>query len=259
MDAARSSLVSKMDRAADAGRELQTAAAILQGKVATGDFDVFLCYNSADKPVVKAIGEMLKERGILPWLDEWELRPGLPWQKVLEQQVKQIESVAMFAGKSGIGPWQDLEQAAFIRQFARRDCPVIPVILPDCDKTPELPVFLEGMTWVDFRKQMPDPIDQLVWGITGERGERPIESGEPAKPILSLGQVDRVKLRQILVTYFSEGELRDLCFDLKIDYEALTGESKGDKARELVAHSERHGRYPELVKTCYNLRPNAPW
>ncbi len=39
-------------------------------------FDVFLCHNSADKPAVKRIGEKLKQRGILPWLDEWELRPG---------------------------------------------------------------------------------------------------------------------------------------------------------------------------------------
>jgi len=48
-------------------------------------------------------------------------------------------------------------------------CPVIPVILPSCTATPELPSFLEGMTWVDFRKLEPDPIKQLVWGITGEK------------------------------------------------------------------------------------------
>jgi hypothetical protein len=25
------------------------------------------------------------------------------------------------------------------------------------------------MTWVDFRKDDPDPMEQLVWGITGKR------------------------------------------------------------------------------------------
>jgi hypothetical protein len=25
------------------------------------------------------------------------------------------------------------------------------------------------MTWVDFRKRDPDPMEQLIWGITGER------------------------------------------------------------------------------------------
>jgi GTPase SAR1 family protein/Tol biopolymer transport system component/SAM-dependent methyltransferase len=165
------STVLEMDRAADAQRQRETAASILQGKIATRDFDVFLCHNGADKPVIKEIGERLKERGILPWLDEWELRPGLPWQKALELQIQNIKSAAVFVGKSGIGPWQDLEQAAFLRQFVKREqeCPVIPVILPDCDKTPDLPVFLEAMTWVDFRKRDPDPMERLVWGITGER------------------------------------------------------------------------------------------
>jgi hypothetical protein len=25
------------------------------------------------------------------------------------------------------------------------------------------------MTWVDFRKADPDPMEQLIWGIAGER------------------------------------------------------------------------------------------
>jgi hypothetical protein len=43
------------------------------------------------------------------------------------------------------------------------------VILPDCEQTPDLPVFLEEMTWVDFRKQDTDPMQRLRWGITGRR------------------------------------------------------------------------------------------
>ena len=100
----------------------------------------------------KQIGEQLKLHGILPWLDEWELRPGLPWQPLLEKQIGKIKSAAVFVGKNGRGPWQDAELYAFLRQFAKRECPVIPVILPDGESAPDLPIFLEGMTWVDFRK-----------------------------------------------------------------------------------------------------------
>lgn len=146
----------------------EAAADVLRRKVANGDFDVFLCHNNKDKPVVKEIGERLKERGILPWLDEWELRPGLPWQRALELQIKNIKAAAVFVGKSGIGPWQNMEQAAFIQQFVKRECPVIPVILRDCEKSPELPPLLDSMTWVDFRKDDPEPMEQLIWGITGE-------------------------------------------------------------------------------------------
>jgi formylglycine-generating enzyme required for sulfatase activity len=136
---------------------------------AAGDYDVFLCHNSKDKLEVKKIAEMLKNSNINPWLDEWELRPGFSWQDILENQIETIQSAAIFVGQNGIGPWEDLELSAFIRQFVRRKCPVIPVILPNCDIDPKLPIFLEGMTWVDFRKSEPDPLKQLIWGITGQK------------------------------------------------------------------------------------------
>ncbi len=72
---------------------------------------------------------------------------------------------------SRIGPWQDAELAAFLRQFSRRHCPVIPVLLPGAERPP-LPVFLDGMTWVDLDVADPDPLDQLEWGVTGRHPDR---------------------------------------------------------------------------------------
>ncbi len=165
----RQAVVQEMDRSADAQRDLSAAASMLQGKIATGDFDVFLCHNVKAKPRVKEIGEKLKEHGILPWLDEWELRPGLSWQQHLEKQIRHIKSVAVFVGKDGIGPWQQKEIQGLLIKFANRNCPVIPVLLPDAPRKPRLPIFLESMTWVDFRVQDPVPLERLIWGITGER------------------------------------------------------------------------------------------
>jgi len=142
----------------------------IQSKLTSDVFDVFLCYHGIDNSFVKRIGEQLKERGLFPWLDEWELRPGLPWQRLLEDQIEQIKSVAVFVGTNGIGPWQQMEIDAFLREFVSRGCPVIPVILPGAPKEPRLPLFLAGMTWVDFRKQEPEPLDRLIWGITGQKG-----------------------------------------------------------------------------------------
>lgn len=170
---ASASRIREMDLRADQRREREAARSILQGKKVAGDFDVFLCHHGVDKPAVKQIGGQLKERGILPWLDEWELRPGLPWQRLLEEQIEAIQSVAVFVGKDSMGPWQQLEIEAFLREFVRRGCPVIPVLLPDASKQPQLPIFLKGMTWVDFRsrnaEQTPDALERLIWGITGKR------------------------------------------------------------------------------------------
>ena len=136
-------------------------------------FDVFLCHNSQDKPAVKKIAEELLARGLNPWFDEWELRPGLPWQRTLEGQISTIRSAAVFVGDKGIGPWQELELEAFLRQFVNKRLPVIPVILEDANQAPDLPAFLTGMHWVDFRKPNPCPWNQLRWGITGKNPDRP--------------------------------------------------------------------------------------
>lgn len=141
----------------------------LERKRAAGEFDVFLCHNSADKPAVKRIGLRLKERGVLPWLDEWELPPGQAWQPLLEQQIGHIRSAAVCVGAAGVGPWQEQEIYGFLRAFVDRKCPVIPVLLDDAPRTPTLPIFLQAMTWVDFRASDPDPMARLVWGITGKR------------------------------------------------------------------------------------------
>jgi len=132
-------------------------------------FDVFMCHNSSDKAEVKRISKRLKDVGVAPWLDEWELPPGLPWQRLLEAQIEQIKSVAVFVGENGIGPWQQMEMEAFLREFVKRGCSVIPVLLPSAPITPTLPVFLAGMTWVDFRQKNPDPMKRLIWGISGKK------------------------------------------------------------------------------------------
>jgi len=44
-------------------------------------YDVFLSHNSKDKSAVREIAELLRGRGIVPWLDVDELIPGRPWQE----------------------------------------------------------------------------------------------------------------------------------------------------------------------------------
>ncbi|MCB9502421.1 MAG: TIR domain-containing protein, partial [Deferribacteres bacterium] len=160
--------VREMDEAARARREDETNRMKSKGKISTGEFDVFLCHNSEDKPAVRQLYEDLQKEGISPWLDEKELRPGLPWQDALEAQIARIKSAAVIVGENGIGPWHHRELNAFLRQFVKRSIPVIPVLLENASTEPELPIFLEDMTWVDFRRTKPDPMQRLVWGITGE-------------------------------------------------------------------------------------------
>jgi tetratricopeptide (TPR) repeat protein len=71
--------------------------------------------------------------------------------------------------------------------------------------------------------------------------------------------VSRQKLRDILDAHCNDNDLRELCFELDLDYDNLAGENKAGKLRELILHQVRNGRYDELVATTWRLRPNAPW
>lgn len=71
--------------------------------------------------------------------------------------------------------------------------------------------------------------------------------------------MNRGKLRQLLDDHFNENELRDLCFDLGIDYENLPPGAKKDKARELILAVEKAARFPELFNWVKSHRPAAAW
>ena len=165
---AQDAVAKEMDASADAARGIAAASSVILGKEEMTDFDVFMCHNAVDKPTVRLVARQLRDHGILPWLDEAELTPGRDWQEELERQIGNIRTAAVFVGPSGIGPWQNRELRAFLNEFAERGCPVIPVLLPEA-ATPELPIFLRGMTWVDLRDQDGHGIKRLIWGITGRK------------------------------------------------------------------------------------------
>jgi hypothetical protein len=149
-------------------------------------FDVFLCHNSEDKPAVREISQQLVSEGIKPWLDDEQIKPGTTWQATIGHQIESIKSAAVFIGESGVGPWQDEEVQTFLSLFVKRKSPIIPVILPSAKTTPKLPWTMENFHWVDFRVPDPDPLQQLIWGITRERptrkGEK-VQATPAARPL----------------------------------------------------------------------------
>jgi len=169
--AARASVVPEMDHAADTARDRAAAASILHGKIETRDYDVFLSYHSKDRAQVEAIAERLKEQGILPWLDQWDIPPFTDWIDALDKAIRTIGVAAICCGAGALGPWQKMEIKGLLNRAARRrqKLRLGMVILPGCRRRPRVPVFLEAFQSVDFRKQDPDPMEQLIWGITGER------------------------------------------------------------------------------------------
>ncbi len=127
-------------------------------------YDVFLCHNSEDKPEVRQVYEALKVRGLKPWIDEVDLRPGDAWRPAIEAALEGAGTAFVFVGKEG-GRVQVREIDICIDLESRGKLRVIPVILPGCLDDSEIGGFLRGYAWVDFRQGDSDPLDQLCNGI----------------------------------------------------------------------------------------------
>ncbi|MFQ4138363.1 GUN4 domain-containing protein [Nodosilinea sp. PGN35] len=182
-------------------------------------FDVFLCHNSEDKPAVIQIAQQLRQNNLTPWLDVWEIRPGEVWQLVLERQIESIGAAAVFIGKQGIGPWQQQEIYCFLQEFVSRQLPVIPVMLANAPQQPKLPVLLKNIHWVDFRLQDPDPLSQLVWGITGFRALTPYETVQviDTQTVTAVGAAQTTGLPSVLPPALKD----DLVSEKGINYNKL--------------------------------------
>lgn len=151
-------------------------------------FDVFLAHSSADKAAVEELAYTLVKAGIQPWLDTWNLIPGEPWQEAMEEALGACQTVAVFLGPSGVGPWENEETRATLEEESARGevRRVIPVLLPGAPDPIErpLPRFLRRLTWVDFRNGLDDAdaYHRLLSGIRGEAPGRPARSTTGIRP-----------------------------------------------------------------------------
>lgn len=133
-------------------------------------YDVFLSYNSLDRPAVLHVAEALEERGCSCFLDQWYLKPGRNWVESLEQALAVSHSAAVFIGPSEMGRWQQKERAWLLdRQASEGRFAVVPVLLPGCE--PPLG-FLGQLMWIDLRPSptSAEQLDALAAAIRGEDG-----------------------------------------------------------------------------------------
>lgn len=94
-------------------------------------------------------------------------------------------------------------------------------------------------------------IENLMKAISNRFGDVPLSNGFSTE--------NESKLRDQLAEYFNKSELKSLCVDLDIEYENLEGETRNDKARELIKYCHRHGKFKDLIANCKRLRPHVNW
>jgi len=149
-------------------------------------FDVFFSYDRRDIDIVERIAEQIRERGILPWLDVWEIRPGTDWHEQILEARRKANVFVIFIGGTGITIQQNNELISF-RAVASKD-QIIPVILKNAVITiDDLPFILKSRHSLDLRKISDDEaISQLIWGITGKRPDKVKDETSQDRPKVKL-------------------------------------------------------------------------
>ncbi len=65
-------------------------------------------------------------------------------------------------------------------------------------------------------------------------------------------------LRECLTALFNREELKDLCFDLNVNFEEFN-DTVSAIVRGLIIRCEQTGNVPDLIARCRELRPGAAW
>lgn len=89
-------------------------------------YHVFLSHNSRDKGSVEPLAVMLREKGLNPFLDKWNLVPGEPIEDALIEALENSDSAVIFVGPGGEGPWQSEEMRDILKRAVKRQIPTQP-------------------------------------------------------------------------------------------------------------------------------------
>ena len=131
----------------------------------------------------------------------------------LDRVIATVKAAAVIVGQHGFSYWLNEERRAFDAEAKKREFPIIPVILPDVKGEPKLPLHLEDKTWVDLRTPESNPLERLVWGITGKK--EPFSTTPPTLP----GVAGPGKSRSRWFSWWKDrGVARSMSADLRADH-----------------------------------------
>lgn len=101
------------------------------------------------------------------------------------------------------------------------------------------------------------PVDQIETGLEllSQRSTNRATAALRISPLESESEL--AKLRQKIADLFNEDDVKNICFDLGVDYDALSGDNKIAKIRELISHMKRRGELQKLIEKCIKERPHA--
>jgi len=104
---------------------------------------VFLCHASQDKPAVRKLYRYLKQRGVRPWLDEFDLLPGENWEVEIPKALFASDVILVCLSKNSINKEGFVQKEISFALDKALEKPegtifIVPAKLEECDVPPRL-------------------------------------------------------------------------------------------------------------------------
>lgn len=124
---------------------------------------LFISYSHADADFVESLAKQLVRHKQYVWLDKWELNVGDSLIQRIQGALHLTPGLIVVLSKASVdSEWCKKElESGLIRELEEKRVVVFPVVKDDC----QLPLFLRGKVYADFRSDFDDGFRALLEGI----------------------------------------------------------------------------------------------
>ena len=126
---------------------------------------IFLSHTSIDKPFVEKLAKDLNNLGIDVWYDKYQIKVGESILWKIDEGIRESEYLGVVISKEALkSEWVKTEiMSAWQKQVEQKGNFVLPIYYREC----EIPLFLQGIKYADFRSDYKQGLGDLakVFGI----------------------------------------------------------------------------------------------
>jgi hypothetical protein len=124
---------------------------------------IFISYSHKDKEFVNKLAANLVKQKAHVWIDTWELNVGDSIIEKVQSAIQESSALIIVISKASMeSEWCKKElSAGFLKELEEKRVVVLPLLLEDC----EMPIFLRGKMYADFRKDFDDGFRKTLEAI----------------------------------------------------------------------------------------------
>jgi hypothetical protein len=142
---------------------------------------IFLSYSRADKDFALKLAQDLRIAGASLWVDQLDIEPGQPWDRSVEQALKQSPILLVIISSASIQSENVLDEIGFAIDTKKR---IVPILHEKCD----LPFRIRRLQYVDFTQGYDQGMARCLAVLNSERSANDSLSGTAA---IGISQDDR--------------------------------------------------------------------